>query len=262
MTKSFENNYLDIVKNIIQKWIIKKSRNWITKSLFWIVLEIDCLWEWLFPLLTSRKIIYKGAIWEFAAIIRQPNNINDFKKYWCNYRNMWAKHDWSINIDYWNKWFDFNWYNQIEELIYNLKNNPDDRRLIINAWDPSNLKNLDLPCCHYAYQFYVRDWKLDMIWHQRSADFMVWVPSDIILAALLLITLSNEAWLLYWNIKMVFGDTHIYEEHFESAIKLTTKKLFSLPKFELQWKFYDFVPDNIKILDYKYNEKTEFILKK
>ncbi len=261
MKNSFEKDYIDIVNNILENWILKETRNWITKALFWILLEIDCLEDWAFPLLTTRKIFHKWILWEYAAIINKPKHIDDFKKYWCNYWDKWAQPDWKINIDYGNKWFDFHWHNQVQELLDNLKNNPNDRRLMIQAWDPSNLKNLDLPCCHYSYQFFVRDWHLDILWNQRSADFMIWVPSDIVLAAIMLSTFAKEVWLKFWKIKMMFWDAHIYEEHFEWAKELVKRPMYKLPRFILEKKLFDFEPDNLKLWWYEHNDPIKFLLK-
>lgn len=258
---NYEKQYLQIVEKILNKGILKETRNSRTLSTFGEVLDIDCLEHWYFPIITSRKIFTKWVIWEYAAFLRGPKHLEDFEKFGCNYWKLWAKKDWSINVDYWNKWIDFNWVNQLNDLIEKLRNNPNDRRLLINSWDPSNLKDLDLPCCHYAYQFYVRDWKLDILWHQRSADFMVWVPSDIILAALMVITISNEAWLTPGRIKMVFWDTHIYEDHIESATQQIKREPFGPCLYKYTPKdIYDFIPEDIVFSDYDHHEPIKYKL--
>ena len=259
--ETFENNYLEIVQKILNNWILKQTRNSKTLSIFGEVLEIDSLEKWFFPLITTRKIFTKWVIWEFAAFLRSPKKLEDFEKFGCNYWKLWAKQDWSINVDYWNKWLDFNWVNQLKELVETLKINPNDRRLIISAWDPSNLKNLDLPCCHYAYQFYVRNWKLDLLWHQRSADFMVWVPSDIVLAALMVITISKEVWLKPWIIKMIFWDTHIYESHIEKSKEQIKRDIFESPTYSFLWTWvFNFLPEEIQIENYNSHEKINYDL--
>ncbi|MDD3302240.1 MAG: thymidylate synthase [Candidatus Gracilibacteria bacterium] len=240
---------------------MKETRNSKTLSLFGEVLEINCLEEGLFPLLTTRRIYTRGVIGEFAAFLRSPKHLKDFEKYGCNYWKLWAKDDGSINVDYGNKWLDFGGVNQLKELIETLKTNPNDRRMIISAWDPSNLKNLDLPCCHYAYQFYVRNGKLDLLWHQRSADFMVGVPSDIVLAALMVITIAKETNLALGTIKMVFGDTHIYESHIKKAKKQLNNYMFGSPHYNFTGSgIFNFVPEEIEITDYVCNDKINYEL--
>lgn len=258
---NFEKQYLEIVKKILNEGVLKQTRNSKTLSTFGEVLEIDCLEKWKFPIITTRKIFTKWIIWEYAAFLRGPKHLKDFEKFGCNYWKLWAKEDGSINVDYGNKWIDFNWVNQLNDLINKLKNNPNDRRLLINSWDPSNLKNLDLPCCHYAYQFYVRNWRLDILWHQRSADFMVWVPSDIILAALMVITIATEANLKPGRIKMIFGDTHIYEDHIENAKKQILRKPFDPCLYNYKPNnIYDFIPEDIEFSDYDHHEKIQYKL--
>lgn len=259
---NYEEQYLAIVKKILNNWQRVQTRNSETLSLFWEVLEIDCLENWFFPLITSRKIFTKWVVWEYAAFLRGPKTLDDFEKFGCNYWKLWAKEDRSINVDYGNKWIDFNGFNQLDDLIYKLKNNPTDRRLLISSWDPSNLKNLDLPCCHYAYQFYVRWNKLDIMWHQRSADFMVWVPSDIILAALMIITIWKEVWLEPWKIKMVFWDTHIYKDHIELAAEQVKNKPYMpcIYSYSNSWSLYDFEPSMIKFWSYNHHKPVKYKL--
>ena len=259
---NFEKDYLKLVQKVLDNGTIKKVRNWWTIALFWEILEIDSLEYGLFPILTSRKIYYNSALWEFAAIIRWPKHISDFTAWGCNYRDKRARADGSIKLDYWNKRLNFHWYNQLDKLITNIKSDPWNRKLLINARDPSNLENLDLECCHYAYQFFVRNWKLDMLWNQRSADLMVGIPYDIILAAIFLLTLSSEVNLRPWTIKMVLWDVHIYDEHIDKAKELLKRdNLFLSPSYKLKWWLYWFEPANLTIKNYKSGDRLDFILK-
>jgi thymidylate synthase len=211
---TFEANYIRLIKKIKREGVNKKSRNGITTSIFGEMIDLGDISE-EFPILQGRQIHYKGVFGELAAMLNQPKNINDFKDHGCNYWDSWAKEDGSINIDYGNAWYNFNGYDQIAVLKDTLKNNPNDRRMIVTSWNPNNLADLDLPCCHMLYQFHVSNGKLNMLWTQRSVDTMIGLPSDAIFAAAWLIILANEVGLAPGNIKMSLGDIHIYQDHFK-----------------------------------------------
>lgn len=223
--------YAKLIDRILKKGQKRKTRNQETYSIFGEVLTID-LQEAGFPILQGRKMYYKPVIGEFAAMINGPRNIADFKKYGCNYWDAWGSKEekldalgdvpepiGSINVDYGNAWIDWNGVNQVERVIETIKKNPADRRLIVSGWRPDQLEHLSLPCCHLLYQWYVRDEQfLDMVWYQRSVDTMVGLPSDIILCALWNILLAHETNLKPGVIKLVLGDTHIYNNHLEPAL--------------------------------------------
>ena len=264
-SRSYEFQYKELVNKILNKGELKETRNGKTLSLFGESIIFN-LSNNDFPLLTSRQIFYKGVFGELAALLRQPKNIKDFEAQGCNYWKLWAKENGDINIDYGNAWLNWNGINQLEKLIYTLKNNPNDRRMIITGWNPSNLDNLDLPCCHYAYQWYVRDNKyLDMLWHQRSADTMIGLPSDAVFAAAWNIAIANEAGLIPGEVKMIFGDVHIYLEHAENALQYLTIDTVSSPKYILHSNKYKqtikFEPNDITIDSYKPQSKIKFELK-
>lgn len=214
--QQFELDYADLVREVLLDGILKQTRNGNTISVFGRSLVIDDIDE-VFPIIQGRKMWPQGVLGELAAMLRGPKHIDDFKKWGCNYWGDWAKEDGSINIDYGNVWRDFNGVDQIAQLKDNLANNPNDRRMIISGWKPDGMSDLDLPCCHYSYQFYVADNVLSMIWTQRSVDMMIGLPSDIIFAAAWLIAIANEFGMSVGSIKMDFGDCHVYEEHMSNA---------------------------------------------
>lgn len=254
----FEHSYINLINKILKNGDFRKGRNGNTKSVFGESLIIDMTDLQNFPLLHGRKIFYKGVLGEFAAMIRGPKCVADFEKFDCNYWKQWADEDGSLRLDYGNKWLDFNGINQFAEVKRKLKESPYDRRILISAWDPSTLSNNSLPCCHFLYQWYVRNnTYLDMNWYQRSVDTMVGMPSDIILAAIWNILLANEVGLKPGRIKMDFGDTHIYEEHFENAKEYADYTFIdkqAYPEYELVappgMRTEDFVPFMLQINNY------------
>lgn len=265
--KTFENQYANLVKRVIERGEIKEGRNGKTKSLFAETLEIDGLDEGRFPLLTGRQMYYKGVLGELSAMLRGPKSVKDFEDMGCNYWKQWADKDGQLKLDYGNAWLDWNGINQLAELKNSLLNNPNDRRLIVSGWRPDHLAELSLPCCHFLYQWHVsKGNKLNMIWYQRSADVMVGVPSDAILAAAWNIILANEVGMVPGKITMMLGDTHIYEEHWDTVedyvAAASAKHNILPPKYELGAEagmpIEEFLPAMLDIREYKHGPKLSF----
>ena len=213
--QQFEKDYAELINKVLSQGEIRNTRNGETQSIFGEVLNVPLNGDYTFPIIQGRKMYPDGVLGELAAMLRKPTHISDFETWGCNYWKTWAKPDGSIAVDYGNAWHADN---QIEHLKDALANNPHDRRMIINGWRPGKLKELDLPCCHLLYQFYVREGKfLDIMWYQRSVDMMVGLPSDIIFAAAWLISIVNEFNMIPGNITMVLGDCHVYSEHYSAA---------------------------------------------
>lgn len=263
---NFEAQYEELVSRVLLFGQIRSGRNGETKSLFGAQLGFD-LSSGVFPLISARQIYYKGVLGELAAMLRGPTHVKDFEKFGCNYWKSWADPRGNLAVDYGNLWTDWNGYNQLSELRHELKHNPASRRLIISSWKPDTMHELSLPCCHYLYQFYVRDGKyLDMMWQQRSVDVMIGLPSDLVLAAVLNILIADDAQLVPGRVSMIFGDTHVYAEHYDNAGSLYNhyksveppKYLFSPPTpFDL----LEFTPDMLTIEGYTPAKKVSFKLK-
>jgi thymidylate synthase len=181
----------------------------------------------------------------------------------CNYWDLWAKEDGTINVDYGNKWSNFNGFLQLDWLLNEIETNPNSRRLLLSGWDPANLANLDLPCCHYMYQFYVRDGYLDMIWHQRSADLMVGVPSDAVFAATMLLSFARSVNLRAGKCTMILGDTHIYREHCNDALSYFKAPQHKAPNYIFRGRKHPklFLPKDLTLVNYKHEAPIKFELK-
>lgn len=216
----FEKEYANLVMDVLSTGEKRDTRNGPTRSVFSSQLTIADLSLGLFPILRGRKMFYKGVLGELAAILRKPTCNGDFVEQGCNYWREFADADGSLRVDYGNAWFDFNGFDQVAELKRQLREDPTSRRMIISGWNPANLADLSLPCCHMLYQFYLSGSNtLHMKWHQRSVDVMVGLPSDAIFAAAWLLAICNEFGFKPGKITMDFGDTHIYEEHLDGALQ-------------------------------------------
>lgn len=261
--------YKDLVKQVLDQGELKPGRNGDTISLIGTQLKFDAA---NIPLLNSRKIFYKGVVGEFSAFMNQCFSLKDFKDRGCNYWDAWASNKETLCLDYVDQLHKKQvniqdaWYSQIEALKIGLINDKFSRRHIINLWVPKNLHLLSLPCCHYSYQFIVSvDNKLNMIWTQRSADVMVGIPSDMILAYLWVQCLSKELGFEPGIVTMNFGDTHIYKEHIAGAkqyLEVLEPRL--IPIATLNDKFTcieQFYPDQLDIIQYDPHEAIKFELK-
>ena len=260
----YESKYLRIADEILMYGDYRETRNGWVKSIFTQTLHFD-MSDDRFPVLTTRKMNINSVLGEYAAIIREPNNITDFQYWGCNYWNEFGDNNTGdLRIDYGNSWVDYNGVNQIEELLYNIRNHPHDRRLLINAWNPKNTYTSSLPCCHFMYQFYVDNSHLDLTVYQRSGDWMIGVPSDMIFAATFLANIASISNLKPRRINLIIGDCHIYEEHFEKVTDQMSRAILRSPHFVLakQEEFTDFQPTDLNIIDYKHKEFIKYDLKK
>ncbi len=268
MFANFEVNYANLIMEVLMDGERRMTRNSETKSLFGKTLVIDMEDTNRFPLIQGRKSHYKGVLGEFAALVRGPKHIQDFEYWGCNYWKKWADEVGNITVDYGNEWLR---NGQVDHLKYCLKHNPNDRRMVINGWNAAHLEQLSLPCCHYSYQFYVRDGQyLDILWNQRSADLMIGVPADIILAYTWIVSLANEFNMKPGRVTMVFGDCHVYADHIDNAMIYCERVLHSVvgtmtaPKYSLTCEpgkdFLQFEPSDILISDYVSLGHLEFNL--
>jgi thymidylate synthase len=259
----FEKDYKNLITEVLNFGEGYDTRSGKTRALFGTQLKIEELRYGFFPLITSRKMYPGGVFGELAAFVRGPKHVDDFSSRGCNYWGAWAKPDGSIKVDYGNKWLDFHGTNQVKELIEGLKTNPFGRRHIINSWDASSLPTLDLPCCHYCYQFQVdRQGCLNMVWIQRSVDLMVGLPSDIVLAATMVLLIAQQVNLKPGTITMQFGDTHVYSKHIEDAVKYVKRKSLKLPYWMINKKatLTSFMPSDINIRSYVSHAPIKFEL--
>ena len=158
----------------------------------------------------------------------------------CPYWKLWADKDGKLELDYPPR-------EQWEALIEGIKKDPGSRRHMINLWNSKRLDQLSLPCCHFNYQFYVRDGFIDLIWTQRSLDVAIGLPSDLVLSALYLSEIGRRTGLTPGKVTMNFGDTHIYQEHLQAIEDMITYRIPNHSQIKFNWdgkelEYYDYFP--------------------
>jgi thymidylate synthase len=271
MDEYFELAYARIIQGVLDHGEERKTRNETTVQHFGGTMAFDSRH---IPLLLGRRIFWKGVAGELAAMLKGPKTVEDFRREGCNYWDKWADAEGNIEVDYGNRWLDFNGVDQLAALVYDLRTNPTSRRHIITGWDPSRLDKLSLPCCHLLYQWNVRDGKhLDLMWYQRSVDLMVGLPSDILFAWFWNELVAREVGLEAGRVIMFLGDCHVYKPHWDNARRYLdnvarlvamaeTGKGPEVPQLHGLdgQRLYDFRPKDLAVDHYEPLEKIDFEL--
>ena len=218
-----------------------------------------------FPILTSKKISFNAAKTELMWILQGRTDLKYLEdngvKYWRPDYERSGRTDETLGPVYGKQWRDFEGVDQLKNLVYSIKNDPSSRRLIVSAWAPQDIKDMALPPCHYAFQVYINNGLIDLMWMQRSADVFLGLPYDITMYGLLLEMLAKGADLKPRFLIGQLGDCHLYNNHLDQSKEYLGRPEGELPKLKLDSgikliEFNDaselFIPnkDNIKLENY------------
>jgi thymidylate synthase len=259
--------YLDLIKEVRDNGIEKTDRTGTgTKSIFGHQMRFNLADG--FPMVTTKKLHLKSIIYELLWFLKGDTNIAYLKENGVKIWDAWADENGDLGPVYGFQWRNWNGdgIDQISELIDTLKSNPDSRRMLVSAWNPSvlpdtsisfaeNVKNnkAALPPCHAFFQFYVADGKLSCQLYQRSADIFLGVPFNIASYALLTIMIAQVTGLEYGDFVHTFGDAHIYNNHLEQIDLQLSREPRPLPKMKLNpsvKNIFDFNFDDFELADY------------
>ena len=243
--------YLDLLKRITTEGVRKEDRTGTgTISVFGHQMRFNL--EEGFPLLTTQKLHLKSIIHELLWFLQGDTNVKYLQENGVRIWNEWADENGDLGHIYgyqWRSWPDYNGghIDQISEVIDTIKNNPNSRRIIVNAWNVADLGNMNLPPCHMFFQFYVADGKLSLQMYQRSADTFLGVPFNIASYALLLMMVAQVTGLKPGEFIHTTGDTHLYLNHLEQVELQLSREPRALPKMKIN-------PDVKSIFDFKYED--------
>ena len=209
-----------------------------------------------FPLLTTKKLHVKSIIYELLWFLRGDTNVTYLREHGVTIWDEWAKPDGSLGRVYGAQWCDWKTpdgrsINQIDQVIEQIKKNPDSRRHIVTAWNPGELDQMALPPCHALFQFFVQDGELSCQLYQRSADLFLGVPFNIASYAMLTMMAAQVCNLKPGTFVHTFGDLHLYSNHLEQAKLQLTREPRALPRLKLN-------PSVQNIHDFKF-EDFEFV---
>jgi thymidylate synthase len=259
--------YLDLIQHVIDEGTVKEDRTGTgTKSVFGYQMRFDLAKG--FPMVTTKKLHLKSIIYELLWFLKGDTNIKYLNENGVKIWNAWADENGDLGPVYGYQWRNWNGdeIDQITELIQTIKENPDSRRMIVSAWNPSVLPDTSasfaenvannkaaLPPCHAFFQFYVSNGKLSCQLYQRSADIFLGVPFNIASYALLTMMIARVTGLEYGDFVHTFGDAHVYNNHMEQINLQLTREPRELPKMEISpnvKNIFDFTFKDFNLVDY------------
>lgn len=251
------NQYEQLMRHVYEHGTQKSDRTGTgTRSVFGHQMRFDL--QQGFPLITTKKLHTRSIFIELLWFLRGDSNINWLKENNVSIWDEWADADGNLGPVYgvqWRSWPtpDGGHVDQISQVIDQIRNNPDSRRLIVSAWNVAEISNMALPPCHAFFQFYVADGKLSCQLYQRSADIFLGVPFNIASYALLTHMVAQQCDLDVGDFIWTGGDCHLYSNHYEQVELQLSREPRAYPKLHLKRKpasIFDYQLDDFEIVDY------------
>lgn len=243
--------YLELLQHILDKGTRKQDRTGTgTISTFGYQMRFDL--QKGFPLVTTKKLHLRSIIYELLWFLKGDTNIKYLNDHKVRIWNEWADENGDLGPVYGHQWRSWGAPNgkhidQISEIIDQIKNNPDSRRIIVSAWNVADIPQMALAPCHAIFQFYVADGKLSLQLYQRSADVFLGVPFNIASYCLLLHMVAQVCNLKVGEFIHTFGDVHIYNNHIDQVNLQLTREPRTLPTLKLN-------PDRKDIFSFQYED--------
>ena len=243
--------YLDLLQHVLDNGTKKEDRTGTgTRSVFGYQMRFDLSKG--FPVLTTKKLHLRSIIHELLWFIAGDTNIKYLKDNGVRIWDEWADENGDLGPVYGHQWRswpapDGRKIDQFKNTVDMIKTNPDSRRLIVSAWNPSEIDKMALPPCHSLFQFYVADGKLSCQLYQRSADIFLGVPFNIASYSLLTMMIAQVCDLKPGDFVHTFGDAHLYNNHIEQTELQLTRTPKSLPSMKIN-------PDVKDIFSFKFDD--------
>ena len=259
--------YLDLIRHIKANGVTKTDRTGTgTQSVFGYQMRFDLSKG--FPMVTTKKLHLKSIIHELLWFLKGDTNIAYLQENGVRIWNEWADKEGNLGPVYGHQWRNWNseGLDQIKEVIHTIKTNPDSRRMLVSAWNPSVLPDTSvsfdenvannkaaLPPCHAFFQFYVANGKLSCQLYQRSADVFLGVPFNIASYALLTLMMAQVCELEAGDFVHTFGDAHIYSNHKEQIELQLSRTPRSLPTMKINPEvkdLFEFTFEDFELINY------------
>ena len=243
--------YLDLMRHVMQHGTRKDDRTGTgTLSVFGHQMRFDLAQG--FPLLTTKKVHTKSIIHELLWFLRGDTNIRYLKEHDVSIWDEWANENGDLGPVYgsqWRSWpaADGRQIDQISQVVRDIRQNPDSRRLIVSAWNVAEIERMALPPCHLLFQFYVAEARLSCQLYQRSADIFLGVPFNIASYALLTMMIAQVTGLKPGEFIHTLGDAHLYLNHLEQVQTQLVREPRPLPSMRLN-------PERISLFDFEYDD--------
>lgn len=243
--------YLEFMRHVKEHGAIKTDRTGTgTRSVFGYQMRFDL--QQGFPLLTTKKVHLKSIIHELIWFLQGSTNIAYLKENGVSIWDEWADAEGNLGPIYGYQWR--NWpapdgahIDQISQVLDQIRNTPDSRRMIVSAWNVADVPQMKLPPCHALFQFYVADGKLSCQLYQRSADIFLGVPFNIASYAILTHMMAQQAGLEVGDFVWTGGDCHLYSNHMEQVELQLSRETRELPRLVIKRK-----PDSL--FDYRFED--------
>lgn len=240
--------YLDLLRDVLENGVDKMDRTGIgTRSVFGRQMRFDL--NKGFPLMTTKKMHLKSIIYELLWFLKGDTNVKYLQEHGVRIWNEWADENGDLGPVYGSQWRNWNGegIDQIAEVIEKLKKTPNDRRMIVSAWNVGKIAQMHLPPCHMMFQFYVANNKLSCMLYQRSCDMFLGVPFNIASYALLTMMIAQVCGYELGEFIHTLGDTHIYHNHFDQVREQLSHTPYELPQMHIN-------PEVKDINDFKYED--------
>ncbi|XKH59330.1 thymidylate synthase [Halomonas sediminis] len=257
---AIEQPYLDLMRTVLENGVERRDRTGVgTRSIFGHQMRFDLSRG--FPLVTTKKLHLRSIIHELLWFLRGDTNIAYLKENGVRIWDEWADENGDLGPVYgyqWRSWPDpqGGHVDQISKVLAQIRTNPQSRRLIVSAWNPAQVDEMQLPPCHCLFQFYVAEGKLSCQLYQRSADIFLGVPFNIASYALLLSMVAQVVGLEPGEFVHTLGDAHLYMNHLEQAREQLARSPKAAPRLVLNPEVKDlfaFGFDDISIEDYEFH---------
>ena len=265
--------YLDLVKHVLDNGVLKTNRTGTdTLMSFGYHYKIDLSQG--FPLLTTKKVFFNSVIHELLWYLSGETHIKNLRKH-TKIWDAWTseEQDWEVGKMYGYQWVKWEKYikdnqtgeirkehiNQIDEALKLIKNNPDSRRIIVSAWNPSVLDQIALPSCHAFFIFSVVNNKLNCHLTQRSGDIALGIPFNLACYATLTQMIAQEANLELGAFSHYINDAHIYVDHIDGLTQQIKREPYDLPTLVINKKpFWDLQFEDFKLINYQHHPAIKF----
>jgi len=250
--------YLELLNHVLNNGTKKEDRTGTgTISTFGYQMRFNL--ENGFPLLTTKKLHVKSIIHELLWFLKGETNVKYLQENGVRIWNEWADENGELGHIYGYQWRSWptpegGHIDQISEVIDQIKNNPDSRRMLVSAWNVGELDKMNLPPCHILFQFYVSEGKLSCQLYQRSADIFLGVPFNIASYALLTMMVAQVTGLKPGDFVHTLGDAHIYTNHIDQVKLQLTREPYSLPDMKINpavKSIFDFKYEDFELMNYQ-----------
>ena len=252
--------YQDLLRHILDTGVQKSDRTGTgTLSVFGYQMRFNL--EEGFPMVTTKKLHLKSIIYELLWFLNGDTNIKYLNENGVRIWDEWADENGDLGPVYGKQWrcwetSDGKIIDQITNAVEQIKNNPDSRRIIVNAWNVGELDQMALSPCHCLFQFWVGDGKLSCQLYQRSADSFLGVPFNIASYALLTMMMAQVCGLKPGDFVHTFGDLHLYNNHIEQANLQLSREPYPLPTMKINpnvKSIFDFKFEDFELVDYQFH---------